>query len=83
LRTYRTRTGDTWDSIAFTQLGSEYLLPYLLRENQKYRLYVQLPAGLLLNIPDIELNEKRPEWLSEEEQNALEERVKSWLTDGG
>jgi phage tail protein X len=85
MRTYRTKSGDTWDKIAYEQLGSEYLLPFLLQENQQYRQYVQFPAGIELNIPDIELTiEEKPDWIEEEDENedeVTEESEQPWLTE--
>lgn len=82
MRTYRTKSGDTWDKIAYEQLGSEYLLPFLLNENQEFRNYVEFPAGIELKIPDLEFTlEEMPEWLEEEdvteEESVVEESQES------
>jgi phage tail protein X len=84
MKKYRTNSGDTWDKIAYEQLGSEYLLPFLLKENQKYRQYVQFPAGIELNIPDIEITiEEKPAWMEEDIENDVvtEESEQPWLTE--
>ncbi|QPA33366.1 tail protein X [Thermaerobacillus caldiproteolyticus] len=75
MRQYRTKSGDTWDKIAYEQLGSEYLLPLLLEVNQQYRYVVQFEAGVLLNIPDVEETDydNTPDWLRDEEDEETEE----------
>jgi hypothetical protein len=75
MKQYRTKSGDTWDKIAYEQLGSEYLLPLLLKANQKYRYVVQFEAGVLLNIPEVEEADydDTPDWLRDEEDEGTEE----------
>lgn len=65
IKTYITVSGDTFDKIAFEQLGSEYLLPILLESNQKHRLTVIFESGIELKIPVVEIGEYEdiPEWL--------------------
>lgn len=67
---YTTLQGDTWDLIAFKTLGSEYLLPFLLEVNQKYRNIMIFPGNIVLEIPNIETDEitERPDWLGEEDE---------------
>lgn len=67
---YKTTQGDTWDLIAYKTLGSEYLLPLLLEENQKHRNIVIFPSDIVLSIPDIETDDltERPEWLGEDDE---------------
>lgn len=67
MRTYTTTSGDTWDLIALKELGSEYLFPLLLKENQSYRNQVKFSSGIVLNIPDIPdatIYDGGPDWLS-------------------
>ncbi|WP_276691343.1 LysM peptidoglycan-binding domain-containing protein [Exiguobacterium chiriqhucha] len=64
--TYTTVSGDTFDRIALKLLGSEYLLPVLLRANPKYRLTLIFSAGVVLNIPEPpreEIFAGEPDWL--------------------
>lgn len=68
MKTYTTVSGDTFDKIAYEQLGSEYLFPLLLAENQKYRDVLMFSAGIVLNIPDVVLDDydNIPEWMSDD-----------------
>lgn len=68
MKEYITKSGDTWDKIAFEQLGSEYLLPLLLDSNPKQRNIVRFSAGVSINIPEVEqtMVDDRPEWLHDE-----------------
>ncbi|KYD02633.1 hypothetical protein B4102_0227 [Heyndrickxia sporothermodurans] len=69
--TYTTIQGDTWDLIAYRTLGSEYLLPLLLEENQKHRATLIFSGGVVLTIPDIDTSEitDRPDWLGDEDED--------------
>ena len=74
MKIYTTVSGDTFDKIASEQLGSEYLLPLLLQENQNYRDVLIFSAGVEITIPDTDLDEYEtvPEWLlGDEEQDYL------------
>jgi len=64
MNTYTTKQGDMWDSIAFTQLGSDSYTDRLMDENRKYCDYYIFPAGIKLNLPDIEpdVSEFLPPW---------------------
>lgn len=57
MRKYRTIQNDTWDMIAFrlwpTQ-GGEKNMSALIEANESYADYVLFPAGIVLNVPDIE-----------------------------
>ncbi len=53
MKTYTTVQGDMWDSIAYTQLGSEAYTDKLINLNQQYRKYYTLPAGIVLTLPDV------------------------------
>lgn len=69
-KTYITNSNDTWDLIAYKTLGSEYLLPILLEENQQYRNTIIFPGGIKLSVPDIDTSiyVNRPSWLGEDEE---------------
>lgn len=71
MRTYMTVSGDTFDKISLKFYGSEYLFPFLLKENPKYRMTVVFSAGVLLKIPDLEMDDESesPDWLDDEGQN--------------
>ncbi|WP_214889648.1 LysM domain-containing protein [Exiguobacterium sp. s142] len=66
MEAYTTVSGDTFDRIALKLLGSEYLLPVLLRANPKHRLTLIFSAGVVLNIPEPpreEIFAGEPDWL--------------------
>lgn len=69
MNTYTTVSGDTFDKIAYVLLGSEYLFPLILEENQKYRDVLVFSSGIILNIPDVELDEYEylPEWMADDD----------------
>ncbi|WP_437831543.1 phage tail protein [Niallia taxi] len=77
MSTYVTVSGDTWDKIAYEQLGSEYLFPLLLTANPKYRLTITFTSGIEITIPEFELEEtyeyQRPAWLEEDLEDVTEE----------
>lgn len=52
MKTYTTVQGDMWDSIAFTQLGSEAYTDRLMNLNRQYRMYHTFPAGVVLVLPE-------------------------------
>lgn len=53
-KTYTTVQGDMWDSIAYSQLGSEAYTDKLINLNQQYREFYTFPAGVVLILPDID-----------------------------
>lgn len=57
--TYTTKQGDMWDGIAFDQMGSVYHTSDLIRANMQYHDYFSFPAGVVLEIPEVE--QKSPE----------------------
>lgn len=68
MRKYRTIQGDTWDMIAFREypaLGGELLMSALIDANPEYVDTVIFPAGVVLNVPDIEVPAVRtlPPWV--------------------
>lgn len=70
MSSYTTIQGDTWDLIAYKLWGSEYLLPLLFEANPKYKDVLIFEGGLLLNVPEVMVEEvtERPEWLGEEDE---------------
>lgn len=52
-KTYRTISGDTWDIVALTQMGSEMYTDKLIQANTEHRQTVVFPAGVVLIIPDV------------------------------
>ena len=51
MNTYITKQGDTWDGIAYNELGSVSYTDKLMRVNTPYLRYYTFPAGIVLNLP--------------------------------
>jgi phage tail protein X len=65
LTEYRTKSGDTWDLIAFEQLGSCGYVSLLLNANRQYSDIAIFSAGTILTLPEITENtkvENLPPW---------------------
>ena len=62
--TYKTISGDMWDSIAFKALGGERETNRLIKANLQYRETVIFPAGVVLRLPAIEpeISAALPPW---------------------
>ena len=54
MKTYKTVSQDTWDIISKRCYGSEMYMDRLLRANIQHRKTVFFPAGVVLNVPDID-----------------------------
>lgn len=50
---YQTKAGDTWDSIAYEQLGSEKYMGVLMEANPELIAYVVFDSGISIQIPEI------------------------------
>mgnify|MGYP000368979294 FL=1 len=50
---YQTKAGDTWDSIAYEQLGSEKYMGLLLEANPELIAYVVFDSGVSIQIPEV------------------------------
>lgn len=63
-KTYTTKQGDKWDSIAYTQLGDSNYADGIMNLNQKHRGYYSFPAGVVLTLPDVaeEAADNLPPW---------------------
>ncbi|WZL82686.1 tail protein X [Vallitaleaceae bacterium 9-2] len=62
---YRTKSGDTWDSIAYEQYGDERKMKVLMRANPMYLTIEIFPEGILLNLPEVSstaVNSQVPPW---------------------
>ena len=64
MKTYTTVQGDTWDSVAYQQMGSVARTKDLMWANRQYLDFYTFPAGVVLTIPDVapELSETAPPW---------------------
>ena len=51
-KTYTTKQGDMWDSIAHSLYGSEAGMNALLEANNEYRNLIVFPAGVVLQVPE-------------------------------
>lgn len=68
--TYETQENDTFDLIAFRMYGNEFMASLLIQENIRHADTVVFEAGIVLNIPIIdmaEFEESLPPWRQEEE----------------
>lgn len=63
-RQYVTVSGDMWDSIAYKILGNEAYTDKLIKNNLQYKNIFIFPAGILLDIPNIEIKKSAdlPPW---------------------
>lgn len=55
---YRSVQGDMWDSIAYKVYGDETKMNILIETNTKYKNIQVFPAGIELNIPELETEEE-------------------------
>lgn len=65
MKTYTTIQGDMWDSIAYTQLGDCAHTDKLIAANTEYLDIFIFPAGIELNIPDVDTtsdSDSLPPW---------------------
>lgn len=64
MKTYTTKSGDMWDSIAYSQLGSTSYTDQLINANLQHRETYLFKAGVVLVIPEIqtEINSLLPPW---------------------
>lgn len=51
-KTYITKQGDMWDSIAYDLYGTEDAMNALLDANIQYRETVVFSSGVVLNVPE-------------------------------
>lgn len=50
---YTTRSGDTWDGIAFRALGSELYMDLMIDANPAHNYVARFEAGVTLNVPEL------------------------------
>jgi len=50
---YTTRSGDTWDAIAYRALGSDMFLDLMLDANPGFNYVTRFDAGVVLVVPDL------------------------------
>lgn len=54
MKTYQTKAGDTWDSIAYEIYGKESLASELMKANQGHLRTVIFSGNVILNVPELE-----------------------------
>lgn len=54
MATIKTISGDTWDILSKKAYGTEMFMDVLMRANITHRKAVIFPAGVVLNVPDID-----------------------------
>lgn len=61
---YITVSGDMWDSVAYKIWGNEMYTDKLIKNNLQYKNIFIFPAGILLDIPNIEIKKSAdlPPW---------------------
>lgn len=64
MKTYTTKSGDMWDSIAYSQLGSTSYTDLLINANLQYRDVYIFQSGVVLTLPEIErkISNQLPPW---------------------
>ncbi len=64
MNSYKTSHGDTWDMIAYTELGNTDYTDRLIAANPEYVGTLIFPAGVTLRLPDIpeETGDSLPPW---------------------
>lgn len=63
-KTYRTKSGDMWDQIAYDEMGSSLYTDQLMKANVEHAATFIFPAGVVLTIPEVEEKEddELPPW---------------------
>ena len=54
MKTYTTRQGDMWDSIAYKLYGNEKYMGLLMQNNMELLDIFIFGAGTVLNVPELE-----------------------------
>lgn len=64
MKEYTTVQGDTWDKISYMVYGKEKYMDVLMQNNSSLLDYFIFPAGITLNIPELEAGKSDglPEW---------------------
>lgn len=56
--TYTTRSGDTFDGVAFRELGAERYMDLIIEANPEHNYTARFDAGVELVIPDLPAPER-------------------------
>jgi phage tail protein X len=73
MRTYTTKQGDMWDTIALSQYDSLDAMHPLMYANTQYIGTYIFPSGVVLNIPEIDSDNRimysdLPPWIQNSEE---------------
>ncbi len=73
MSTYTTKQGDMWDTIALSQYNSLDTMSALMYANTQYIGTYIFPSGVVLNIPEIDednkiLSSDLPPWVQDSEE---------------
>lgn len=66
MKTYTTISGDEWDLICYKHYGTEMVMDKVMNANPEYMHIVVFPAGVTLNMPEIDTvqtTRNKPPWL--------------------
>lgn len=66
MKTYTTISGDEWDLICYKHYGTEMVMHEVMNANPQYMHIVVFPAGITLNMPEIETVktiQHKPPWM--------------------
>lgn len=55
---YTTRSGDTWDAIAYRALGSEFYSDLMIDANPEHNYVLRFDEGVELVVPDLPAPER-------------------------
>lgn len=71
-RIYYTEQGDTWDKIAYNELGDEKYMEQLIKANWSLITVLVFSAGTKITIPDLteKQTEDLPPWRSDDDYDA-------------
>ena len=74
---YMTVTGDTWDLIAYKQLGNEKYMKELIEANIEFSDVLRFDGGMEITIPDIpeETTSDLPFWHSDDDNSIWAEEA--------
>jgi phage tail protein X len=64
MASYITKSGDMWDMIAYSQLGSASYADKLMEANLQYKDLFLFPSGVVLTLPEITttVSSQLPPW---------------------
>lgn len=80
---YVTVSGDQWDLISFQLFGAERYTGDLMQANMEYMDMVIFPAGIALDVPEIDTESSDlPPWREELDEESGEEEYYEEIMEG-